>query len=82
MYMHHTFFFEIPLCAKEVNFTTEFAFLAKIQLLYEVKKKSKRGFAHGGISKTFFLYHFSPSFSYFIIINFRYIFHFEYVNEV
>ena len=48
LYVHVShIFFEIPLCAKEVNFITEFAFLAKIQLFYEVKKNPKE---HGRIS--------------------------------
>jgi hypothetical protein len=49
-------------CGKEVIFITEFALLCKNQPFYEVKRFSKKGFPHGGISKIFFLDHFSPSF--------------------
>ena len=53
---------EFPPCSKEVISITEFALLCKNPPFYEVKKKSEKGFAHGGISNIFFLDHFSPLF--------------------
>ena len=51
---------EIPTCAKKVIFIIEFVFLDLNPHFYEVY--SEKGLAHGGISKIFFLDHFSPSF--------------------
>ena len=43
---------EIPPCAMKVIFITEFAILCKIFSFYEL---GENNFAHGGISKYFFL---------------------------
>ena len=53
---------EIPPCAHLVIFITEFALLIKIPPFYEVNSFNRKWQAHGGISKIFFLDHFSPSF--------------------
>jgi hypothetical protein len=54
--------FEIPPFAHHVIFITEFVLLIKIPPFYEVNSFNRKCQAHGGISKIFFLYHFSPSF--------------------
>jgi hypothetical protein len=54
--------FEIPPCAHHVIFITEFVLLIKIPPFYEVNSFNRKCQAHGGISKIFFLDHFSPSF--------------------
>ena len=54
--------FEIPPCAQHVIFITEFVHLIKIPPFYEVNSFNRKCQAHGGISKIFFLDHFSPSF--------------------
>ena len=66
-------YFKIPPCGKMVIFIAEFV----IWDTYEVKKNS---LAHEGISKRFFLDHFSPSFLGRNCI-FRYRFHFEGKND-
>ena len=53
--------FEIPPCAHHVIFITEFLLLIKIPPFYEVNSFNRKWQAHGGISKIFFLDHFSPS---------------------
>ena len=52
--------FEIPPCAHHVIFITEFVLLIKTPL--EVNPFNRKWLAHGGISKYFFLDHFSSSF--------------------
>ena len=54
--------FEIPPCAHNVIFITEFILLIKIPSFYKVNSFNRKCQAHGGISKIFFLDHFSPSF--------------------
>ena len=57
------FFLEIPPCAHDVIFITEFVLLIKIPPFDEVNSFNRKWQAHGGISKYFFYtYHFSPSF--------------------
>jgi len=53
------YIFEIPSCGRYLIFVTEFVVLGKNLYIYEVKKND---FLHGGVSKLFFLDHFSPSF--------------------
>jgi hypothetical protein len=53
---------ETPPCALKVLFITEFAISCKRPHFYEVKLIRRKWLAHGGISKIFFLDHFSPSF--------------------
>ena len=49
LYVHAPqFFFEIPPCAKDVIFFTEFVVLAKIYLSMKQKRFSEKGFALGG----------------------------------
>ena len=54
--------FEIPPCAHYVIFITEFVLLTKTPPFFEVNWLNRKWWAHGGISKIFFLDHFSPSF--------------------
>jgi hypothetical protein len=54
--------FEIPPCAHHVIFITEYVLLIKIPPFYEVNSFHRKCQAHVGISKIFFLDHFSPSF--------------------
>jgi hypothetical protein len=56
------FVFEIPPCAHPVIFVTEFVILIKTPPLFEVNSFNRKWLVHGGISKIFFLDHFSPSF--------------------
>jgi hypothetical protein len=60
--MPQAFFLKIPPCAHDVIFITEFVLLIKIPPFYEVNSSNRKWQAHGGISKIFFLDHFSPSF--------------------
>jgi hypothetical protein len=53
---------EIPPCTHHVIFITEFVLLIKTPPFYEVNSFNRKWLAHGGISKIFFLDHFSPSF--------------------
>ena len=55
-------FLEIPPCAHYVIFITEFVLLIKIPPFYEVNLFNRKRQVHGGISKIFFLDHFSTSF--------------------
>jgi hypothetical protein len=57
-----TIFIEIHPCAKEVNIINEFVLLIKTPPFYEVYSFNRRWLVHGGLSKKFFLDHFSPSF--------------------
>jgi hypothetical protein len=54
--------FQIRPCAYRVIFITEFVLLIKITPFYEVNTFNRKWLEHGGISKIFFLDHFSPSF--------------------
>jgi hypothetical protein len=54
--------FEIPPRAHHVIFITEFVLLIKIPPFFEVNSFNRKCQSHGGISKIFFLDHFSPSF--------------------
>ena len=54
--------FEIPPCSHHVILITEFVLLIKTPPFYEVNLFNRKRQAHGGISKIFFLDHFSPSF--------------------
>ena len=60
--MPQEFFWEISPCAHHVIFITEFVLLIKIPPFYEVNLFNRKRQVHGGISKIFFLDHFSPSF--------------------
>jgi hypothetical protein len=53
---------DIPPCANHVIFITEFVFLIKTPPFYEVNSFNRKYLARGGISKIYFLDHFSPSF--------------------
>ena len=56
------FFLEIPSCAHHDIFVTEFVLLIKTPLFYEVNSFNRKWLVHEGISKYFFLDHFSSSF--------------------
>ena len=78
MSIHYkTKFVEIPPCAKKVIFITEFGILGKNLPIYKVRQNNV---AHGGISK---INKFKTTFSTIIFknVNFRYIFHFDQVND-
>ena len=56
------FFFEIPPYAKHVIFISEFDNFGKNPRLYDIRNILKLLHEHGGMSKIFFLDHFSSSF--------------------
>ena len=53
---------DFPPCGRMVIFVTEFVIFRKTPPFYEVKWIRRKWLPHGGISKIFFLDHFSPSF--------------------
>ena len=73
-------FIKIPPWANKVICINEFVILCKSPPFYEVKWMKRKWLAHGGISKYFFFTTFHRHFSA-KNVNFRYIFHFDQVNQ-